>query len=114
AALGELVRPESRGHWDLGQRRRERLRLGAAELLARREQDEPLVRNEGRVEDVNGVGIPVERRGEDDLRSCFREQRAERLVLARDRGGIRLGPPAVLAPALETARPPQQHAAKSA
>ena len=94
---------------------RDRLGLGEPALLAGAQHDRAAVADDRRVEDVDGVGVRLERRlREHDLGARVREQRAERLVLGRELDGVRGGAPAVLAPERRVggAGRAQQHAAQ--
>ena len=86
--------------------------LAAPALLARAQQQRAAVGDDRRIVGVDRIRIARQRLGEDDLGTGAGEQLAERLVLARDRGRIGLGVPAVRAPvrARGCARGPHEHA----
>src|SRR5581483_11199289 len=76
--------------------------LAAAQLLARPQEDGAGLGDERRVVGVDRVRVAVGRAfGEKDLGAGTGEQVAQRLVLARDRGRVRLRAPPVLAPGAE-------------
>jgi selenide, water dikinase len=112
AALRERWRsePACDGNAGLDEVGRHGVGLAAPPFLPGTEEDRAPVGDDGRVVDVDGVGIrPVRRLREDDLGPRLRQEGAKGLVLGRHHGWIGLPPPAVGPPERRILRPGRAH-----